>query len=257
VFGEFSYDFNDQWSMTLGARWYDIEVDFEGSANSSFYNIELFGTGFTDNQRAGTNISAKYAPGGNPAGITSATTDGTIFKATLDWRPIEGQMYYVTWSEGFRPGLLNRPGGNQNQAGTFKADFFDNSFRLNAALFQVDIENLQTTIFDPSITNLFFSDNAADAEVTGLEGDFTWLPAFSERVTIGGAFSFLDTEITRVITPTNDVQRGDLRLGRARHADGVLVLQVIQRCHLDQSGRDRQLDHVEPDSRHYKRDLVT
>jgi outer membrane receptor protein involved in Fe transport len=200
-------------------------------------------------------------------------------------------MYYVTWSEGFRPGLLNRPGGNQNQAGTFtvpyaldtdevtnielglKADFFDNSFRLNAALFQVDIENLQTTIFDPSITNLFFSDNAADAEVTGLEGDFTWLPAFSERVTIGGAFSFLDTEITRVITPTNDVQRGDelafapdfqgnlrfryLRLGRARHADGVLVLQVIQRCHLDQSGRDRQLDHVEPDSRHYKRDLVT
>ena len=225
VFGEFSYDFNDQWSMTLGARWYDIEVDFEGSANSSFCNIELFGTGFTDNQCAGTNISDKYS--GNTPGVpTKAATDGTIFKATVDWRPVEGQMYYVTWSEGFRPGLLNRPGGAAgpnnftvpyaldtddvtNIELGLKADFFDSSFRLNAALFQVDIERLQTTIFDPSITNLFFSDNAADAEVTGFEGDFTWLPAFSERVTIGGAFSFLDTEITRVITPTNDVQSGD------------------------------------------------
>jgi outer membrane receptor protein involved in Fe transport len=222
VFGEFSYDFSDQWSVTVGGRWYDIEVDFEGSANSSFLN-----KGGTDDAQAfGTNISAQFAPGGNPAGITSATTDGTIFKATVDWRPIEGQMYYFTWSEGFRPGLLNRPGGAAgpnnftvpyaldtddvtNIELGLKADFFDSTFRLNAALFQVDIERLQTTIFDPSITNLFFSDNAADAEVTGFEGDFTWLPAFSDRLTIGGAFSILDTEITRVITPTNDVQTGN------------------------------------------------
>jgi outer membrane receptor protein involved in Fe transport len=226
VFGELSFDLTDRFSLTLGARWYDIEVDFEGSANSSFCNIELFGTGFTDNQCAGTNISAKYAPGGNPAGVTSATTDGTIFKATVDWRPIDGQMYYLTLSEGFRPGLLNRPGGAAgpnnftvpfaldtddvtNIELGMKADFFDSTLRINAALFQVDIENLQTTIFDPSITNLFFSDNAADAEVTGLEGDFKWLPAFSEGLTVGGAFSFLDTEITTVITPTNDVQAGD------------------------------------------------
>ena len=38
VFGEFCYDLNDSWSVTLGGRWYDIEVDFEGSANSSFFN---------------------------------------------------------------------------------------------------------------------------------------------------------------------------------------------------------------------------
>ena len=226
VFGEFSYDFTDEWSITIGARWYDIEVDFEGSANSSFCNIELFGTGFTDNQCGGTNISAKYASG-NPAGApTSAATDGTIFKATVDWRPVEGKMFYLTLSEGFRPGLLNRPGGTAgpnnftvpfaldtddvtNIELGLKADFFDSTFRLNAALFKVDIERLQTTIFDPSISNLFFSDNAADAEVTGFEGDFTWLPEFSEGLTIGGAFSLLDTEITKVITPTNDVQKGD------------------------------------------------
>jgi outer membrane receptor protein involved in Fe transport len=73
----------------------------------------------------------------------------------------------------------------------------------------VDIENLQTTIFDTSITNLFFSDNAADAEVVGLEGDFIWLPGTTTNWTVSGAFSVLDTEITRVITPTQDVRKGD------------------------------------------------
>lgn len=222
VFGEFSYDINDRWSVTLGGRWYDIEVDFEGSANSSFFN-----KGVDDDAQAfGTNISAQYRPDNDVGAPDKAVADGTIFKATVDWRPIPGQMYYLTWSEGFRPGLLNRPGGAAGpnnftvpfeldtddvtniEIGT-KADFFDSTFRLNAALFFVDIERLQTTIFDPSITNLFFSDNAADAEVMGLEGDFSWLPAFSDRLTFSGSFSFLDTEITNVITPTNDVQAGD------------------------------------------------
>ena len=45
--------------------------------------------------------------------------------------------------------------------------------------------------------------------MTGLEGDFIWLPEFSDRWTFTGAFSFLSTEITEVLTPTNDVQAGD------------------------------------------------
>jgi iron complex outermembrane receptor protein len=222
VFGEFSFDLTDRLSVTVGGRWYDIEVDFEGSANSSFIN-----KGVDDDAQAfGTNISAQFAPDNSVGAPDKAATDGTIFKATVDWRPWDDKMFYFTWSEGFRPGLLNRPGGagipgvftvpfaidtddvTNIEIGT-KADFFDSTFRLNAALFFVDIERLQTTIFDPSITNLFFSDNAADAEVTGLEGDFSWLPAFSDRLTFSGSFSFLDTEITKVITPTNDVQAGD------------------------------------------------
>ncbi|HSM29783.1 MAG TPA: TonB-dependent receptor [Woeseiaceae bacterium] len=222
VFGEFSYDINERWSVTLGGRWYDIEVDFEGSANSSFFN-----KGVDDDAQAfGTNISAQYRPDNDVGAPDKAVADGTIFKATVDWRPIPAHMYYLTWSEGFRPGLLNRPGGAAgpnnftvpfeldtddvtNIEVGLKSDFFDGSFRLNAALFFVDIERLQTTIFDPSITNLFFSDNAADAEVKGFEGDFSWLPAFSDRLTVSGSFSFLDSEITNVITPTNDVRSGD------------------------------------------------
>lgn len=221
-FGEASYDLNDKWSVTFGARVYDIEVDFQGSANSSFGN---FGQ-TEDAQIFGTNISAQYAPNNAVGAPDKAVADGSIFKATVDWRPAPEALLYFTWSEGFRPGLLNRPGGAAgpnnftvpfeldtdnvtNYEIGLKGDFADATLRFNGALFFVDIESLQTTIFDPSITNLFFSDNAADAEVTGFEGDFMWLPAFSEYFTLSGSFSFLDTEITKVITPTNDVREGD------------------------------------------------
>ena len=223
VFGEIAVDLSDQFALTLGARNYQIEVDLEGSANSSFGN--LFSG--IDAQRFGTNISQKYAPDNEEGSPDKAIADGTIFKATLDWRPDDGHLYYVTLSEGFRPGLLNRPGGASSADGSgfvvpnvldtdevvnfelgMKADF-GNAFRLNAALFNIDIDNLQTTIFDTSIVNLFFSDNAANAKVTGLEADFTWLPEWSDGLTIAGAVSFLNSEITEKLTPTNDVRVGD------------------------------------------------
>ena len=55
----------------------------------------------------------------------------------------------------------------------------------------VDVEGLQTTVFDPSIVNLFFSDNAADGEIKGVEGDFTYY-ANREGLTVAGAFSVLE-----------------------------------------------------------------
>ena len=222
VFGEATFDLNDQFSLVLGARWYDIEVDFEGSANSSFFNL---GT-TVDAQAFGTNISAQFAPDNTIGAPDKAETDGTIFKVTLDWRPTDDRMYFATVSEGFRAGILNRPGGASgpnnftvpfaldtddvtNVEFGMKSSYLDNTLQFNGSLFFVDVERLQTTIFDPSIVNLFFSDNAADAEVKGLEGNFIWLPQAVDGWTVTGAFSLLDTEITKVLTPTNDVQAGD------------------------------------------------
>ena len=222
IFGELTYDINDDYSVTVGARYYDIEVDFEGSANGSFFN---FGQ-TVDAQAFGTNISAQFAPDNTVGAPDKSVADGVIFKVTVDWRPDDNQLYYATLSEGFRPGLLNRPGGaagpnnftvpyslDTDDVTNFefgmKSTYLDGTFRFNGALFFIDIERLQTTIFDPSISNLFFSDNAANAEVMGFEGDFIWLPDFSDRLTVNGAFSLLDTEITDVLTPTNDVRKGD------------------------------------------------
>ena len=62
--------------------------------------------------------------------------------------------------------------------------------RFNGSVFMVEIAGLQTSILDPSITNLFFSDNAADAEITGLEGDFVYYPNMPKVGLVSGAFIY-------------------------------------------------------------------
>ena len=64
IFGELSIDINDDIELTLGASWYDIEVDLEGSANASFGN----GFGGPDEQRFGTNLSVQYDEPGAVSG---------------------------------------------------------------------------------------------------------------------------------------------------------------------------------------------
>jgi outer membrane receptor protein involved in Fe transport len=180
-----------------------------------------------DVQRFGTNLSAQYAPGNANGYPDKAATDGVIGKVTYSWNPSEDIMYYVTWSEGFRPGLLNRPVGASNPDGTYtvkpvvesdevtnlefgwKTILMDGQLKFNGSYFRVDVSGLQSTIFDPSIVNLFFSDNAADAEISGMEGDFMYYTNI-DGLSIAGAFSFLDTEITKSLVPTNDVIVGNL-----------------------------------------------
>ncbi|MEL6258379.1 MAG: TonB-dependent receptor, partial [Pseudomonadota bacterium] len=235
LFGEATFDVvPDRLAVTFGLRYFDVDVDLEGSANSSFFNLNsaIFGPNAglapgeaSDAQLGGTNISTQFAPDNTVGAPDSAQTDGVIFKGNISWTPTDDLLFYATYSEGFRPGLLNRPGGAagpngftvpfaldtddvQNYEIGWKTQLFNNSLQLNGSAFYVDIQRLQTTIFDPSITNLFFSDNAADAEIFGVEGDFIWAPLAIDGLTIAGAFSVLDTEITDVLTPTGDVIEG-------------------------------------------------
>ena len=220
VFGEVSYALSDTSELSVGARWYDIEVDFEGSANSSFYN----GFGNPDTQQFGSNLSAQYAPGNANGYPDTAQTDGVIGKVTYSWNKSEDTMLYVTMSEGFRPGLLNRPVGSSSPDGSYtvkpsiesdeitnyefgwKAVLQDGALRFNGSVFMVDVSGLQSTIFDPSIVNLFFSDNAADAEIKGVEGDILYYT--DSGLILSGAFSILNTEITKSLVPTADVVVG-------------------------------------------------
>ena len=268
IFGEVTFDLTDTVSITGGLRWFDYEVDLAGSANSSFYNMSgtdynKFGTNINDLYDGDQSIRWTYAgffpyeasPVYTPDNLPSqddpnyqrivnsiyapdkAEDDGVIGKVTVSWRPNDDHLWYVTWSEGFRTGLLNRPGGAVQSATGYtvpfdvksdelvnielgwKLDMLGNTLRFNGSLFFLDITDLQTTIFDTSIVNLFFSDNAADAEVTGLEGDITWAP--TSNLTMGAAFSFLDTEITETLTPSTDVQKG-LELAYAPEFQGNL-----------------------------------
>ncbi len=219
VFGEATAEIiPDTLSATFGLRYYDIEVDLVGAADFSFGN---FGAA-TDNNAFSVNLDRLFngvqdagepLENGDPLPDT-ADTSGVIFKGNLSWTPTEDLLFYFTYSEGFRPGLLNRPGGTGSEATGFvpgavdsdevrnyeigwKTEFFDNSLRFNGSAFLVDITGLQISIFNPAVgTNLNFAANGADAEVMGIEGDFVWLPYAVPGLSIAGAFSILETEIT-------------------------------------------------------------
>lgn len=263
AFGEASFDIvPDKLTLTLGGRYYDVKVDLRGSANTSFCNSsgvdeDAFGANIDDlfdgdgrlryNKSCGgaqgtiftidqTFAQILAALGGNTSRANfvfnalrapdKARTKGVIVKGNLSYKPNDDLLFYLTYSEGFRPGLLNRPGGAVNATGTFtvpfvvdtdeltnyelgwKTNLADNQLQFNGSLFYDEIKNLQTTIYDPNITNLFFSANAADARVLGAELDFIIAPRALPGLTVAGAMSFLDTKITKVLIPTNDVLKG-------------------------------------------------
>ena len=144
----------------------------------------------------------------------------TIFKASLDWHPNDDLLVFLTYGEGYRPATQNRNAGqlSTNQSGVYenyvvptvaktdslksyevgvKSTLLARSLRLNATFFHTQIKDLQVSRFDPSnVAFLYFIENVGDAETMGLDVDFLWVP--NSSLTIAGAFSLLDTELTRI-----------------------------------------------------------
>lgn len=150
----------------------------------------------------------------------SINESDTILHASLEWRPVDDLLVFATFSEGYRPATLNRNAGHfaRTQTGVFenyavppvaltdhlynyelglKGDFLAGSLRVNATLFQSNIEELQLTRYDPiNVAYNYYMENVGDARARGLDVEYTWLPAHA--LTIAGAFSIQDTEVTRL-----------------------------------------------------------
>lgn len=230
LFGQAEYDITDTVTVSLGARWYEIEDEYKGSTSTVDVTrrIRAFGT---------LDPAELAAVGEDPAAIDAAiasgqldvslldddgvlTVDDVIYKASIDWKPNDDLLVFATYSEGFRPPVTNRVGGGlaTNQSGAFdgfripvysttdtlknyeigmKGDFLDGILRVNATAYMSEITDLQTSRFDPTnISFLVFTDNVGDAEIQGIDGDITWLA--TDNLVIDASFSILDTELTRI-----------------------------------------------------------
>jgi len=144
----------------------------------------------------------------------------TIFRGTLSYQLTDDILLFGAWSEGFRPQTSNRNAGQPaaNQTGVYegflvpavtrtdtltnyeigiKSDLADGRLRLNATAYRSDIEDLQSSRFDPSnVAFLVFVENIGDAEVTGVDADFSWL--VTDNLVISGAAAWVDNELTSV-----------------------------------------------------------
>lgn len=230
LFGQLEFDISDTVTASLGARWYEIEDTYKGSTTTVDVSTRL--RAFGDGSDAAL-ISIGEDPAEIQAAIDNGqletslldsngtlTVDDTIIKASLDWKVSDEVMLFASYSEGFRPPVTNRVGGGKStsQEGAFegfripvysttdsldnielgfKSTLLDQTLRFNATAYYSKISDLQTSRFDPTnISFLVFTDNVGDAEIKGIDGDFTWVA--TDNLVISGAFSFIDTELTSI-----------------------------------------------------------
>ena len=194
-FGSVSFDITDRLEATVGARYFKPEVSVEG-----FYG---FGLGFngvwsgTGEAQCPTQDDWKGKPCKNvDKGISESDS---VYRANLTWKLTDDHMIYGTWSEGYRPGGINR----KPSAGEYVSDFLtnyelgwkttwaDGRFQFNGAAFMQEWEDFQVSFVGANaITQV---DNGPTADVNGIESQIQWLPV--DSLTISASAMFLDSEL--------------------------------------------------------------
>ncbi len=233
IFGDLAYDFSDTLTGSLGFRYSDDEKD---------YTAAHFGWGWGGPIAALSDIDANgnringcvFAPDGPPTFgdrfcgspaapvgfttpvATSNSWDNTSFKASLEYTLSDDKLIYGLISQGYKTGGFQPEPANPLDAVVpfdeetvtnyelgFKGDFNDR-FRLNATLFFADYEDLQLFLFQNSPTGDFtqVTRNAANADISGLEGEFIWQAA--DNLRFSGSFAFIDSELQDALLDTDE-----------------------------------------------------
>lgn len=205
LFGEVSLDLTDRLTATLGTRLFRTESSLAGYF------------GFNDTFAAFYGLAPDY-PGEQtcigPARLAnepctnldkSTEEDGQLYRANLEFQIDDDRMIYATYSEGFRPGGINRRG----TLPPYSSDFLDNyeigwktdwdagRLRWNGAIFHQVWEDFQFAFLGGN--GLTEIQNAGDAEINGIETDIAWAP--TDRFTLRAAATYLQSELTSATIP--------------------------------------------------------
>ena len=198
-FGELSYDFSDQVTGTFGARYFEYE--------NSLYGFNGFVRHCTGQYINGEFVVIPAADGGEvqyPCFDTRvlddvAKGDDWAFKVNLEYRLDDDKLLYVTWSEGFRAGGVNRarvpgipkydPDFVTNYEFGWKLLLGDGSVRFNGAAYIIDWDNFQFGFLDFTVSNLTIVQNVGNSQTKGLEWNLSWAVNDNNELTFAGSFN--------------------------------------------------------------------
>ncbi len=228
VFGQIAFDITESLELSLGARYFEPEVTVKG-----FFG---FGLGLNRSHEPGS-VPGEEAEPGAPAnggeGAFSPEGQGwsangewrcpsqadsandepclnvdkgikesdQVYRVNLSWKATDTSLLYATWSEGYRPGGINRnPFAGEyvsdfltNYELGWKTRFADDRVQLNGAVFEQEWDDIQVSFQGANgITQVA---NGGAAEVRGVEAQLDWLPTDSLR--LGLALAYYDSELTQ------------------------------------------------------------
>ncbi|WP_295872711.1 TonB-dependent receptor [uncultured Zhongshania sp.] len=192
IFAQMTWALTDQFIITPGIRFSREQKVADAS-----------GAGFCQTAALGTPCLMELALSAedyDERGLSRKETDVSP-KLSFQYYLNSDSNVFLTYSRGYKSGGFNASsfggedlGFDPEEAATieagFKGEFFDNTLRLNAAVYQTQFDNLQVLAFNGAF---FDVTNAASAISRGLEMDFVWLTPF-EPLTIAGSLGLLDAK---------------------------------------------------------------
>jgi outer membrane receptor protein involved in Fe transport len=193
VFGELAFDITDALTLTGGMRWF--------KANNSLKGFFGYGDGFSGSTGVSQCFSNESFDGAPCTNLDKRVSErDSLGRVNLTWQIDDNKMVYATWSEGYRPGGINRRGTLPPYTSDFLTNYefgwkttWANAFVFNGALFRADWEDFQFSYLGQN--GLTEIRNANSAQVDGLELDLSW--AASYNLQISGGFAWYDAKLTR------------------------------------------------------------
>jgi outer membrane receptor protein involved in Fe transport len=121
-------------------------------------------------------------------------------------------MVYFTWSEGYRPGGINRRGTLPpyqadvltNVEFGWKTSWLDNRVTFNGSIFQERWKDFQFAVLGAN--GLTEIRNANQAQIRGMEAELAW--AASYNLTLTGGFAYHDAKLTADYCAKTDPSTG-------------------------------------------------
>ena len=202
VFGEVTWRFAENWSVTAGARYTEDDRDFK--------RAQILSIGIPDPTLA--------CPPGTPPPVDGTTCfidtsfDEVTPRVIFSWNVLDNAMLYLGWSKGYSSGGFNQDGRMRpfepeisgNWEGGLKSTWKGGLVLLNLTAFHNSYENQQITVarlVDGNTTADLI--NAQDATLYGVEGEF--------RAELGagfytlGSFGWMDGEYDEFTVQDNQL----------------------------------------------------
>ncbi len=196
VFAESNFTLTDKWAMTVGVR-------------QSWDKRELTVSKWTDVARTSCTVTG---PGGSALADCARSVDESFkkptWRVTVNYTPVDGHMVYGGVSTGYRAGGFNTRGTSDRTLQPFDAevvttyelghkadwDLSWGALRTSAAIFLQQYEDIHYTQSEalPSGALVTTTENAAEAEIRGLELDATLLPIDSLELRL--SYAYIDAQ---------------------------------------------------------------
>ena len=198
--------FNGTWDITSklqlngGLRYFKYNNSLQGfyGFSQNYDNLSGYSTGMAS-CFAGPIVA--YSPCTN---LDKAVIDhGTVPRVNLTYKITPDALVYATYSEGFRPGGVNRTavaGIGPYQADYlknyeigWKTQWLDNRVRYNGAMFWENWQDFQFSFLGPN--SLTIIENGGNARIKGIENEIEFVP--TSAISLSTNFTLLDARLTQ------------------------------------------------------------